>query len=68
MITSYEVAIRDTKKINMIAPFSYVIVDEGQRLKNRKCALIKNLKCIEADNRLLLSGTPIQNNLEELWR
>jgi len=44
-----------------------MIVDEGQRLKNRKCCLIKNLKMIRADNRLLLSGTPIQNNLDELW-
>ncbi|GMI37293.1 hypothetical protein TeGR_g6577 [Tetraparma gracilis] len=67
VITSYEVAIRDMKKLSTLAPFQYMIVDEGQRLKNRKCCLIKNLKMIRADNRLLLSGTPIQNNLDELW-
>ena len=44
-----------------------MVVDEGQRLKNRKCTLIKSLKQIEASNRLLLSGTPIQNDLDELW-
>ena len=44
-----------------------MVVDEGQRLKNRKCCLIKSLKVIEAQNRLLLSGTPIQNDLDELW-
>jgi ATP-dependent DNA helicase len=67
IITSYEVAIRDMKKLSTLAPFQYMIVDEGQRLKNRKCCLIRNLKQIKADNRLLLSGTPIQNNLDELW-
>ncbi|GMI51219.1 hypothetical protein ScalyP_jg5897 [Parmales sp. scaly parma] len=67
IITSYEVAIRDAKKLNSLSTYTYLIVDEGQRLKNRKCCLIKNLKTIEAHNRLLLSGTPIQNNLEELW-
>ena len=67
IITSYEMAIRDIKKLNKLAPYAYMIVDEGQRLKNRKCTLIKSLKAINADNRLLLSGTPIQNNLDELW-
>lgn len=67
IITSYEVAIRDAKKLNAVSPFTYLVVDEGQRLKNRKCTLIRQLKNIHAENRLLLSGTPIQNNLEELW-
>jgi ATP-dependent DNA helicase len=42
-------------------------VDEGQRVKNRNCRLIKELKSLPTQNRLLLSGTPIQNTLEELW-
>jgi len=67
IVTSYEVAIRDLKKLSSLAPYAYMVVDEGQRLKNRKCCLIKNLKTIKAANRLLLSGTPIQNNLDELW-
>ncbi len=67
IVTSYEVAIRDMKKLNSISDYNYMIVDEGQRLKNRKCCLIRNLKQIGASNRLLLSGTPIQNNLDELW-
>lgn len=44
-----------------------MVVDEGQRLKNHRCTLIASLKRIRAANRLLLSGTPIQNNLDELW-
>jgi ATP-dependent DNA helicase len=37
------------------------------RLKNRNCKLIKALKTMPSAMRLLLSGTPIQNSLEELW-
>ena len=42
-------------------------VDEGQRLKNKDCKLLRELKSLRAANRLLLSGTPLQNNLAELW-
>lgn len=65
IITSYEVAIKDEKKLNKIGEFTYLVVDEGQRLKNHRCTLIQSLKRIRAANRLLLSGTPIQNNLDE---
>jgi ATP-dependent DNA helicase len=67
IVTSYEVAIKDEKKLNKIGEFTYLVVDEGQRLKNHRCTLIQSLKRIKAANRLLLSGTPIQNNLDELW-
>mmetsp|Transcript_17200 Transcript_17200/g.38734 ORF Transcript_17200/g.38734 Transcript_17200/m.38734 type:complete len:683 (-) Transcript_17200:844-2892(-) len=67
IITSYEVAIRDKKRLNNIGEYTYLVVDEGQRLKNHRCTLIKSLREIRAANRLLLSGTPIQNNLDELW-
>jgi len=67
IVTSYEVAIRDEKRLNKIGEFTFLVVDEGQRLKNHRCTLISSLKRIRAANRLLLSGTPIQNNLDELW-
>lgn len=67
IVTSYEVAIKDEAKLNKIGEFTYLVVDEGQRLKNHRCTLIQSLKRISASNRLLLSGTPIQNNLDELW-
>lgn len=67
IVTSYEVAIKDQTKLEKISEFTYLVVDEGQRLKNHRCTLIASLKRIKAANRLLLSGTPIQNNLEELW-
>jgi len=67
VVTSYEVAIKDQKKLIRLGEFTYLVVDEGQRLKNHRCTLIQSLKRIPAANRLLLSGTPIQNNLDELW-
>ncbi len=41
--------------------------DEGHRLKNLNCRLIKELKQYNSVNRLLITGTPLQNNLAELW-
>eukprot|EP00544_Gedaniella_sp_CCMP2646_P001890 CAMPEP_0202508928 /NCGR_PEP_ID=MMETSP1361-20130828/52506_1 /ASSEMBLY_ACC=CAM_ASM_000849 /TAXON_ID=210615 /ORGANISM="Staurosira complex sp., Strain CCMP2646" /LENGTH=809 /DNA_ID=CAMNT_0049143123 /DNA_START=85 /DNA_END=2514 /DNA_ORIENTATION=- len=67
IVTSYEVAIKDQSKLERISEFTYLIVDEGQRLKNHRCTLLASLKRLKAANRLLLSGTPIQNNLQELW-
>lgn len=66
LITSYEVCIIDRRHLEKYK-WSYLIVDEGQRVKNRNCRLIRELKCLDTQNRLLLSGTPIQNTLEELW-
>eukprot|EP00955_Chlamydomonas_euryale_P030029 316661-Chlamydomonas_euryale.AAC.2 len=53
-----------------LAPYlalQYVIVDEGHRLKNFDCRLVRELRQIPAANRLLLTGTPLQNSLAELW-
>eukprot|EP00339_Tiarina_fusa_P009058 CAMPEP_0117045226 /NCGR_PEP_ID=MMETSP0472-20121206/31288_1 /TAXON_ID=693140 ORGANISM="Tiarina fusus, Strain LIS" /NCGR_SAMPLE_ID=MMETSP0472 /ASSEMBLY_ACC=CAM_ASM_000603 /LENGTH=818 /DNA_ID=CAMNT_0004757147 /DNA_START=281 /DNA_END=2737 /DNA_ORIENTATION=+ len=67
IVTSFETAIRDQNRLAKINPYSYVIVDEGHRLKNHRCMLIRSLKQFKANNRLLLTGTPIQNTLDELW-
>jgi ATP-dependent DNA helicase len=61
IVTSFETAIRDQKQLARLDAFSYIIVDEGHRLKNHRCMLIRSLKQLRADNRLLLSGTPIQS-------
>lgn len=47
--------------------WKYIIVDEGHRIKNLNCKLIRKLKEYHSANRLLLTGTPLQNNLSELW-
>ncbi|KAG0705295.1 hypothetical protein DFH29DRAFT_1031866 [Suillus ampliporus] len=66
VITSYEVVRND---ISSLEDFSwlYCILDEGHVIKNAKTKLTKAVKAISAQHRLILSGTPIQNNVLELW-
>lgn len=66
VVTSYEVIMRDRKYLSKYQ-WKYIIVDEGHRLKNMDCRLIRELKSYHSANRLLLTGTPLQNNLSELW-
>lgn len=66
VITSYEMIIRDSNEI-MSRSWKFLIVDEGHRLKNINCKLIQELKRVNTRNKLLLTGTPLQNNLAELW-
>merc|ERR1719281_2288668 len=48
--------------------WEYIIIDEGHRLKNKDSKLSEILRGMyQSRNRLLLTGTPIQNNLKELW-
>eukprot|EP00466_Bigelowiella_natans_P000306 jgi/Bigna1/66241/fgenesh1_pg.1_\ len=66
VLTTYEMILSDGKRF-LSKKWKYLVVDEGQRLKNRECRLLKILKAFDSGNRLLLSGTPLQNNLAELW-
>ena len=66
IITSYEIVMND-KKFLANYQWRYIIVDEGHRLKNMNCRLIKELMSYNSANRLLLTGTPLQNNIAELW-
>jgi TATA-binding protein-associated factor len=66
VITSYEVARNDIEQISRV-DWNYCILDEGHVIKNGKTKLTKALKTIRANHRLILSGTPIQNNVLELW-
>ncbi|CAN1814156.1 ATP-dependent DNA helicase DDM1 [Linum perenne] len=67
IVTSYEIALSDAKKCLRHYSWKYVVVDEGHRLKNPKCKLLQHLKFVPMENKLLLTGTPLQNNLAELW-
>ncbi|KAL3209068.1 hypothetical protein MRX96_038363 [Rhipicephalus microplus] len=66
VVTSYEVAMRDRARL---APVDWLllVVDEAHRLKNFRCRLVRELSQYRASNRLLLTGTPLQNSLTELW-
>uniref|UniRef100_A0A182ILL8 Uncharacterized protein n=1 Tax=Anopheles atroparvus TaxID=41427 RepID=A0A182ILL8_ANOAO len=65
-ITSYEMCIREKatfKRFN----WRYMVIDEAHRIKNEKSKLSEILREFKTANRLLLTGTPLQNNLHELW-
>jgi superfamily II DNA or RNA helicase len=47
--------------------FDYVILDEAQAIKNASSESAKAVRLLQADHRLALSGTPVQNHLGELW-
>jgi len=66
VVCSYEMVIRDRKYLTKFH-WKYLIVDEGHRVKNFNCKLLKDLRTFTSANRLLLTGTPLQNNLRELW-
>lgn len=47
--------------------FHYLILDEGHKIKSHVTQISKSMRKVHAGNRLLLTGTPLQNNLVELW-
>lgn len=47
--------------------YEYLIIDEAHRIKNDQCVLSQVLRKFDTEHRLLLTGTPLQNNLKELW-
>nr|XP_055060350.1 SWI/SNF-related matrix-associated actin-dependent regulator of chromatin subfamily A member 5 [Misgurnus anguillicaudatus]XP_055060362.1 SWI/SNF-related matrix-associated actin-dependent regulator of chromatin subfamily A member 5 [Misgurnus anguillicaudatus] len=65
-VTSYEMVIIERavfKKFN----WRYLVIDEAHRIKNEKSKLSEIVREFKTTNRLLLTGTPLQNNLHELW-
>ncbi|EEB16258.1 lymphoid specific helicase, putative [Pediculus humanus corporis] len=66
VITSYNVPMRDTAVLGKINWY-YLIIDEGHRIKNHNSLLSRILRKFNTVGRLLLTGTPLQNNLTELW-
>jgi TATA-binding protein-associated factor len=66
VITSYDVLRKDIDALAQQV-WNYCILDEGHIIKSAKSKITVAAKRIQADHRLLLSGTPIQNNVLELW-
>lgn len=67
LLTHYDLILKDKKFLKKVH-WHYLIVDEGHRLKNHECALARTLVSgYQIRRRLLLTGTPIQNSLQELW-
>lgn len=66
IITSYTLLQKDIESYR-VHLFAYVVLDEAQHIKNRGTRNAKSVKLIAAEHRLILSGTPIENSLDELW-
>ncbi|KAJ8969680.1 hypothetical protein NQ314_001642 [Rhamnusium bicolor] len=66
VLVSYQIPLLE---LNFLKEFQwqYIIVDEGHRVKNHESKLSKILRSLDSSNRLLLTGTPLQNNITELW-
>lgn len=66
VIASYDIVRNDLDFFGSLR-WNYCVLDEGHVIKNGKTKLSKAIKSLIANHRLILSGTPIQNNVLELW-
>ncbi|TKY46708.1 CHROMATIN REMODELING 5 [Spatholobus suberectus] len=66
LLTTYEVVLKDKAVLSKIK-WNYVMVDEAHRLKNSEAQLYTTLSEFSTKNKLLVTGTPLQNSVEELW-
>lgn len=66
MVTSYDMVVRDAKYISRVN-WQYMVLDEAQAIKSATSARWATLLSFKCRNRLLLTGTPIQNTMAELW-
>lgn len=65
-ITSYEMILREKSHLKKFA-WEYIIIDEAHRIKNEESSLAQIIRLFNSRGRLLITGTPLQNNLHELW-
>ncbi|KAI7905668.1 SNF2 family N-terminal domain-containing protein [Cokeromyces recurvatus] len=65
-ITSYEICLLEKAQFKKVK-WQYIIIDEAHRIKNENSMLSQLVRILESKNRLLITGTPLQNNLHELW-
>ena len=66
MVTSYQLIVQDVQYFQKIK-WQYMILDEAQAIKSSSSSRWKCLLGLNTRSRLLLTGTPIQNNMQELW-
>lgn len=66
LITTYEMIVTDSDDLRNFN-WRVCVIDEAHRLKNRNCKLLESLRQLNLEHRVLLSGTPLQNNINELF-
>lgn len=66
LLTTYEMVLADSSHLRGV-PWLVLVVDEGHRLKNSESKLFNLLNSFSFQHRVLLTGTPLQNNLGEMY-
>lgn len=66
LITTFEMIVTDYMDLRNFH-WRACVIDEAHRLKNRNCKLLEGLRTLSLEHRVLLSGTPLQNNVNELF-
>lgn len=66
LVTSYQTLMADAEYLDSIH-WRYVVIDEAHKLKNREAKLLQSLHNFSWDSCLLMTGTPLQNGVFELW-
>lgn len=66
ILTTYEIVLKDKAFLGSLG-WAVLLVDEAHRLKNDDSLLYKALMEFDTNHRLLITGTPLQNSLKELW-
>uniref|UniRef100_A0A915BRM5 Helicase ATP-binding domain-containing protein n=1 Tax=Parascaris univalens TaxID=6257 RepID=A0A915BRM5_PARUN len=66
LVTSYEMVLREKSLLRKYV-WKFLVIDEAHRIKNENSKLSEIVREFKSKNRLLITGTPLQNNLHELW-
>lgn len=62
VLTTYDIVMKDRAHLTRY-PWGFIVVDEGHRLKNMDCKLIREIKQYESAGRMILTGTPLHVSL-----
>ncbi|WFD36168.1 hypothetical protein MCUN1_003044 [Malassezia cuniculi] len=66
LVTTYEMCLREKSALRKLS-WEYIVIDEAHRIKNADSQLSQVVRSFSSRARLLITGTPLQNNLMELW-
>ena len=66
LVTTYEMCLREKSALRKLS-WEYIVIDEAHRIKNADSQLSQAVRSFSSRARLLITGTPLQNNLMELW-
>ncbi|KAL8850024.1 MAG: hypothetical protein Q9221_005041 [Calogaya cf. arnoldii] len=67
IVTTYECFQAEQSWFKRAFVWNYIVLDEGHKIKNETSQIAKSLQALSAEFRLILTGTPLHNNMQELW-